>query len=303
MSLLSFEYYPRSLFASNTGSNNNDWSEWSDWFGRPLSSAITQMPLSRLEMFDPFDEIDNMITQNLRWLSRPEFLVDLPLKPIVPQKYRISCECAGFSPESIKTELKENKLIVSGLEEVKKEEEDGDFVKREFRRTFTLPETAQSDKMASFMVGNTLVIEFPLKETQKCKDADLLPTTVDNPDGTRSVQMKFWVPEGLDPKKVRVSLKDRDLIVRIEDKVTKPDGSSRFHYYQRTTLPENTKFSELKCIQENNVITAVAPVGEELTRTARKVPVEAKESTQAQVKQKQQQEQQQQPKEKPRIKS
>jgi hypothetical protein len=90
--------------------------------------------------------------------------------------------------------------------------------------------------MVSFMAGDTLVIEFPLKEEQTALSGvgpvELLPNIVDNPDGTKSVQMNFQVPESVDPSKVHVSVKDRDLIVRIEDRKQRADGSSRFHYYQ-----------------------------------------------------------------------
>ena len=57
--------------------------------------------------------------------------------------------------------------------------------------------------MASFMAGDTLVIEFPLKEEELTLagvgPVELLPKILDNSDGTQSVQMNFQVPESVDP--------------------------------------------------------------------------------------------------------
>lgn len=105
MSLLPYDIFPRSMFSSDID----------DWFRQPLMSPYSRLPspLSRLDIFDPFDELDNLISGNLRWLNRPEFLTrNLPLIPRVPRKYRISCDCAGFSADSVKTEIQKNKLIV-----------------------------------------------------------------------------------------------------------------------------------------------------------------------------------------------
>lgn len=224
----------------------------------------------------------------------------MPLFPKVPQKYRIMVDCAGFSPKSIKTEVKNHRLVVSGREESK--QEGGDYSIREFKKSYDLPKTSETDKLVSFMAtGGNLVIEVPLKETQHSPNVDLLPRIVDNPDGNgKSVQMKFTLPENVDPSKASVSVKDRDLIFRVEDKVDKPDRSSRYYYYkvefsdffskvnslsdhisyfffkQRTTLPENTEFDKLKCVQEKNQISISAPLDMDFTRSYRSIPIEQK---------------------------
>jgi len=100
----------------------------------------------------------------LTWINKPWTEALLPLMPKVPQKYRITVDCAGFSPSSIKTELKDDKksIVVSGKEEYKKSSDD--FSNKEFKKTYMLPENCEKDKMISFMtVGDRLVIEFPLK--------------------------------------------------------------------------------------------------------------------------------------------
>jgi len=119
---------------------------------------------STLEEFDPYDELDRQLGRNLTWINKPWPVTLLPLLPSVPQKYRITVECAGFSPNSIKTELKDDKksVVVSGKEEHKVNKDD--WSNKEFKKTYKLPENCEPDKMVSFMtLGDRLVIEFPLK--------------------------------------------------------------------------------------------------------------------------------------------
>jgi len=230
---------------------------------------------STLDLFDPFDELDHTISRNLHWLNKPEFLQLVPLFPKVPQKYRITVDCSGYSPKSIKTDVQGNKLVVHGREEQK--DEGDDFSIREFKKTYTLPDNCEKDKLVSFMAsGGKLVIEVPLKETKQSPNADLFPQIVDNKDGSKTVNVKFHVPEHIDPSKVSVSIKDRDVIFRAEDHVKKPDSVSNFYFYKRTTLPENTEFDKLKCIQDKNVIQISAPLDLDFTRSYRSVSIEHK---------------------------
>jgi len=259
MSLIPHNFFPRASF---------DTENWH----LPL---MPQEIMNTMDMFDPFDELDHMMGRNMEWLSRPDFLPAV-LQPKVPQKYRITVDCVGYSPKSIKTEVEGQKLTVSGREEVKQEGNTGDFSVKEFKKTYTLPAHAEADKLVSFMTGHgQLVIEVPLKEIQKHSNDDLFPRVVDVPSGGKHVQMKFHVPASIDPSKVHVSIKDRDLIVKAEDRVEKPDGVSRFYYYKRTTLPENTQFKDLKCNYDNNQISIDAPVNMEY-KAHRNVPIEHK---------------------------
>lgn len=84
--------------------------------------------------------------------------------------------------------------------------------------------------------------------------------------------MQFNVPENIDPSKIHVSIKDRDLIFKAEDKVEKPDGISRFYYYKRATMPENTDFEQLKCTYEKGRLSINAPFRSDL-KSMRNVPI------------------------------
>ena len=213
-----------------------------------------------LDIFDPFDELDNFKSTNSQWLTRPSFLE--ASRSRVSRKYRITLDCSGYEPGSIKTEVKDNnKITVSAKEDQKAE--NGDFSTQEFRKTFNLPENSEIDKCVSFITHNgTLVIEVPLKnEKQQVEDdfEDLMPRTVDTNNGGKQMQMKCTLPKGFDPSKLSVTCKDRDLIIKAEDNKEKPDSISRMYYYKRI-LPENTDFSSLKCNLNENKLYIEAPI-------------------------------------------
>jgi len=240
------------------------------------------MGTSPIDMFDPYDELDITLSRNLHWIDKPEFLHFYPLYPKVPQKYRMTLDLPGFSPGSIKTELKDNdKIIIRGHEEHRKTEEE--FNVKEFKRTLDLPENSEADKLVSFMTtGNKLVVEVPIKDSDKSPFTDMFPQIVENKDGSKFVTMRFSVPENVDHAKLHVNVKDRDLIFRAEPKLEKEDPSIHHIYYKRTSLPENTKFDSLKCVHEGNYINITAPLMMDFNRSYRFIPIEHK----VQIKQK-----------------
>ena len=249
MSLITHGFFPRSLLDMDT------------WF-RPT-----------LDIFDPFDELDQMMGRNLEWLTVPSFLQ--MRQPKVPRKYRISLDCAGYNPKAIKTEVKDNKLYISAKEEIKNE--NGDYSTKEFRKTYELPENAETDKLVSFVTGQgQLVVEVPLhvEEKQSVED-DLFPKIVETREGGKQVTMKCSVPKHVDPSKLTVTCKDRDLIIKAEDVQENEDKYSRRYYYKRCTMPENTDFKELKCHFENNSLVIEAPVNPQL-ENSRQIPIQFK---------------------------
>lgn len=223
-----------------------------------------------LEMFDAFDELDTLMNRDIDWVHKPDFV---PLQPTVQQKYRITVDCPGFAPlkNAIKCDIKNNVLTCSGREEDK--DASGDFCVREFKKTYKLPDNVESNKMLSFMpVEGKLVVEIPLKETEQHKNRDLLPRIVDTKEG-KAVTMNFGVPQNIEPSKVHVSIKDRDLIVRADDSHKSKDKTSRIHYYKRCTLPINTDFDKLNVKWDQGKLTCSAPLRTEL-KAVRNVPIE-----------------------------
>jgi HSP20 family molecular chaperone IbpA len=268
MSLLPVTFFPRSLF---------DMDQWS------LNSRL--LTPSTFDLFDPYDELDNLVSRNLQWLNKPDFISNFPMIPRVPQKYRITVECPGFSPSSIRTQVQGSSLIVTGSEESRNTLTD-DFTVREFKRTFQLPANAVPDKLVSFMTtGDRLVIEVPLRETNMSPNSLMFPQIVDNLDGTKSVSMRFPLPEYVDPNKINVSVKDRDLILRAEDVQQTPDKYSSFYFYKRATLPENTDLNNLKCVFDGNQVLVTAPLSLDFTRTYKNVPIQNVQPTRSQIQQ------------------
>jgi HSP20 family molecular chaperone IbpA len=247
MSIIPFNFIPRSMFNMN------------QWF-KPLDVAFP-FPQNTLDMFDAFDELDNKVARNLEWINKPDFIKAFDF-PTIPQKYRITLDTFGYDPKSIKTEYKAGKLIVTGREETK-EETTGDFHVKEFKKTFELPVNAEPERLAVFMtMPGQLVIDVPLKETPTFKNCELYPQVTDKMDGGKEVWFNCTLPTGIDPTKVHVSVKDRDVIVKMDDIKKKPDGVSKMHYYKRSSLPPNTKFEDLKCVydEDSNKLCIKAPL-------------------------------------------
>jgi len=238
------------------------------WFNETIPGVSTT------DLFDPFDELDQTMAKNMQWLHKPDFMPGPLMLPKVPQKYRIVSDCVGFTPSCIKTEIVGQDLVVIGSEKVKGPT--GDFSVKEFKRTYKLPENAEKDKMVSFLTSHgELVVELPLKEKEKHMNADLLPKIVDGPTGGKHVEFKFTIPQKIKPENVHVTIKDRDLIVKAEDKIEKPDGVSKFYFYKRATLPENTDFKSLKCVWDQHKLAITAPLDMDF-KTYKKVPIEWK---------------------------
>lgn len=220
------------------------------------------------------------MSRNLFWLDTPDILRTIvPVVPKVPNKYRVTADIKGFSPQSIKTEISDDKskLVICGKEGESKEATDEDYNLREFRRSYKLPKNAETDKLVSFATpGGNLVVEIPLKEAEEVKGKkpdDLFPRLVEGEGGEKQLAIEMSFPESIDPSKIKVTCKDRDLIIQAEDRQEKPDRYSQTSYYRRTTLPENTDFKSLKCKFENNRLSISAPVSSE-PFGERSIPIE-----------------------------
>jgi HSP20 family molecular chaperone IbpA len=266
-SLISHSFMPRSMF------NMDYWLE-------PLNTN-DNIGLSTLDLFDPFDELDRMIGRNFNWLSTP---FNLEQQPKVPNKYRIILDCFGYSPKSIKTEIKDNQLIVIGNEGNANANENEDFQMKQFRKTYKLPPNTENDKLVSFMTSNgKLVIEIPLKEddeskqkvaTQEKPKYDLFPRISED---KTNVSMNLSLPQNIDPSKLNVVCKDRQLIVKYQDKSESQDSYSDVYFYKQILMPENTDFKSLKCSFDKDLLTISAPLKADNKSIENTIPIEIKQ--------------------------
>jgi HSP20 family molecular chaperone IbpA len=212
-----------------------------------------------LDIFDPFDDLDMQLNSSVDWLMRPP--PGLFAQPRVPQKYRVTVDCAGHDPQNVKTEIRDNKLVVSGVEGGPASANDEDFAHRSFKKTFNLPVRADVDKMTSFMTNRgVLVVDIPYKmDDAQLAVEEAMPRVAKNADGSEEVHLDVKFPDSVDPSKVQVTAKDRDIIVKAENKRQDDNGFSQFQYYRRSTMPQNTDMSGLKCVFDHHKLKITAP--------------------------------------------
>jgi HSP20 family molecular chaperone IbpA len=275
MSMIPFSFMPRSRF------------DLDPWFrssalpplGFSHSSALTTgTPFSTLDLFDPFEDFDREFGRNLFWLDKPDFFNRPALSSsMFPRKYRVNVDVSGFNPQAIKTSLNGNRVTVSARDEERFGSGDNYSV-RELKKTYDLPADAELDKVASFVTSNgQLVIDVPLKSAGSSfpgvggAGGEFFPKISE--DG-KSMSLEFNMPDKVDPAKINVTCKDRELIIKAEDKSEKTDASSSYSFYQRSTLPENTDFNAIKCTLNNNKLSVTAPLHADTRTSLRQIPIE-----------------------------
>jgi HSP20 family protein len=97
----------------------------------------------------------------------------LPAVNITESKkdYRVEVAAPGLTRNDFKVNLDENVLTISSEKEVKNETREEDVLRREFSyssfsRCFTLPETADADKIKASHKDGVLSITIPKKEVK-----------------------------------------------------------------------------------------------------------------------------------------
>ncbi len=93
-----------------------------------------------------------------------------------PGEFNIEVAAPGLDKKDFKIDVENNCLNISSEKESKEEEEEKDrkYMRREFsysafRRSFTLPETVDSDKIKATHKDGVLTISIPKKEEAKEK--------------------------------------------------------------------------------------------------------------------------------------
>lgn len=88
--------------------------------------------------------------------------------------YSIEVAAPGFEKKDFKVDLNNNVLEISSEKEIKEESNNEKVMRREFRyssfkRTFTLPETADTDKINASYKDGILSINIPKKDEARVK--------------------------------------------------------------------------------------------------------------------------------------
>lgn len=94
------------------------------------------------------------------------------------QHFKISLVFAGFAKSDIKLDVQENELIVIGERAEKKEDENEKYHLREFRsgkfkRSFYLPDTANTEKIEAELKDGILEVKIPKKAKAKVKEISI----------------------------------------------------------------------------------------------------------------------------------
>ncbi|HEX5003053.1 MAG TPA: Hsp20/alpha crystallin family protein [Bacteroidia bacterium] len=117
------------------------------------------------------DVFDNMINGDFR-------------KPAVPSvnisesenAYHLDMAAPGFSKEEFSINLEKDVLTISAEKKAEKSEADKKYSRREFsyssfKRTFTLPETVNAEKIQASYENGIMHLDFPKKEEAKPQPA------------------------------------------------------------------------------------------------------------------------------------
>ncbi len=84
------------------------------------------------------------------------------------QEYRVELAAPGLEKNDFKIDLHKNVLTISSEKEVRNEENNENFMRKEFsynsfKRSFTLPETVNADKIKAEQANGILTVHIPKK--------------------------------------------------------------------------------------------------------------------------------------------
>jgi HSP20 family protein len=103
-----------------------------------------------------------------RGLSKQAFRVAVDIREENDAFY-VDAEVPGLSAEDVKVDVEKNVLTLSGERKVEKEEKEGTFRRVErhygsFSRSFSLPETVDTDSISADLRDGVLELRLPKKE-------------------------------------------------------------------------------------------------------------------------------------------
>ncbi|MFN8354599.1 MAG: Hsp20/alpha crystallin family protein [Spirosomataceae bacterium] len=122
-------------------------------------------------------EFDNFLAP----ATPAQFFGNLPAVNVIESQegYKLEVAAPGLKKEDFKLSLHTNKLTISASQENKTEESNEKYTRREFsfgafQRTFTLPQTVNSEQIAANYVDGILTVTLPKKEEAKPKEPRLI---------------------------------------------------------------------------------------------------------------------------------
>ncbi len=123
-----------------------------------------------LVRWDPFEEMNRLHDHFLggRGLAKQAFKVAVDIRE-EDDAFYVDAEVPGLKAEDVKVDVEKNVLTLSGERNVEKEETEGTYrrVERQygsFSRSFTLPETVDTDNISADLKDGVLALRLPKKE-------------------------------------------------------------------------------------------------------------------------------------------
>ena len=123
-----------------------------------------------LVRWDPFEEMSRLQDHFFsgRGLSKQAFRVAVDIREENDAFY-VDAEVPGLSAEDVKVDVEKNVLTLSGERKVEKEEKEGTFRRVErhygsFSRSFSLPETVDTDGISADLKDGVLELRLPKKQ-------------------------------------------------------------------------------------------------------------------------------------------
>jgi len=149
-------------------------------------------------------------------IQNPMLSKKMTVSKNMPQKYRITIDCSGFSQKGIRTFVKPINGVYHLIVSCSSSGRQSQGVSTEFRRSYTLPRSCDIKKMVKYMCNGVYVIEFPLFEQPVLSKCTMLKPTVVKCQGTKMVSLRVPIPEQVNRANLQCFVKDRDLILRFE---------------------------------------------------------------------------------------
>jgi len=254
---------------------------------RVLDDPFDRFFGDQLDFFDPWRDFDTFPTAltirpyAFRWVNQPQRLTHnnknaQPSSSSAPhaEKFRVQLNVAGFNPETINTKVEGRKVIVEAKQEER--QSDGDFHIRQLRKSYDLPEHADTHRLASYVTpNNMLVIEVPIENPenerqleQAKKDnqslaqfgqyrdplfdyfgflggSDFQSRIVDKGNNQKQLEMTVGM-KNYRPEEIKVSVKNNELIVQGEHRHKDENRSERSFFFKSTILPPGTQTEQLQ---------------------------------------------------------
>ncbi len=128
-----------------------------------------------LVRWDPFEEMNRLHDHFFsgRGISKQAFRVAVDIRE-EDDAFYVDAEVPGLSADEVKVDVEKNILTLSGERKVEKDETEGTFrrVERQygsFSRSFTLPETVNTDAISADLKNGVLELKLPKKEAPQPK--------------------------------------------------------------------------------------------------------------------------------------